>query len=393
MASQMLATKPLFLPTPQAGAQAHSAPEQSPRSPQHPAPHPASPTPRRTPLANRSANSLAHSEPSDEDQQLYARFKKETGLTAFRRVALRVLCQEGSDCMQTMFQPLVTKKWISLQDFLAWRWDADAPLLYSSKWGELADGGCGKGGCLPFREIRHRSLIKWDLGFPKAVEMLKKALKVVTSPFFLLVFTDHPVFPPWLLNSHKVLLIFTANKELRHKHPKLVGIPLGLESYYSHEAMAQVLNASDTSGPSDLVFMRFRISPPPIRVQRRTKILQELNSGGWGHLTVNVTQRLSPYDFYSNVRRYKYTLSPPGNGVDAYRTWEVLTLGRVPVVQTILQPDLFAELPVLSIDSWTQLTESFLLSTWADMQAKQFNINRLLFTYWCAYLLKRALLA
>ena len=67
--------------------------------------------------------------------------------------------------MQTMFQPLVTKKWISLQDFLAWRWDADAPLLYSSKWGELADGGCGKGGCLPFREIRHRSLIKWDLGY------------------------------------------------------------------------------------------------------------------------------------------------------------------------------------------------------------------------------------
>ena len=38
-------------------------------------------------------------------------------------------------------------------------------------------------------------------------------------------------------------------------------------------------------------------------------------------------------DFYQDVGNAKFVLSPPGNGLDCFRTWEALALGAIPVVQ------------------------------------------------------------
>ena len=37
-------------------------------------------------------------------------------------------------------------------------------------------------------------------------------------------------------------------------------------------------------------------------------------------------------EYYETLARYAFVLSPPGNGFDAFRTWEALAVGVVPIV-------------------------------------------------------------
>ncbi len=72
---------------------------------------------------------------------------------------------------------------------------------------------------------------------------------------------------------------------------------------------------------------------------------------------------------YKRNMEYAFWLSPRGNGMDCHRTWEALTLGRIPVV---LQSDidvLFRELPVVIVDSWDRISEPFLREKYDEIEA------------------------
>jgi hypothetical protein len=76
-------------------------------------------------------------------------------------------------------------------------------------------------------------------------------------------------------------------------------------------------------------------------------------------------------------------LSPPGNGIDCHRTWEILYLRRIPVLKKVgrLQ-ELYSELPVVFIDAYDQLNESFLRQELNSLSNKTFNFEKLKFSYW-----------
>jgi hypothetical protein len=58
--------------------------------------------------------------------------------------------------------------------------------------------------------------------------------------------------------------------------------------------------------------------------------------------------------------RYKYVLSPHGNGLDCHRTWEALALGCIPIVKTSPLDPLFDGLPVLIVQDWSHITKQLL---------------------------------
>ena len=58
-----------------------------------------------------------------------------------------------------------------------------------------------------------------------------------------------------------------------------------------------------------------------------------------------------------------FCLSPHGNGLDCHRTWEAIALGCIPVVKTSPLDRLFSGLPVLIVNSWSDLNESLLSET------------------------------
>jgi len=92
--------------------------------------------------------------------------------------------------------------------------------------------------------------------------------------------------------------------------------------------------------------------------------------------------RLSRIRSWSNMVKYKYVLSPHGNGLDCHRTWEALALGCIPIVKTSPLDPMFADLPVLIVKQWSDVTQE-LLDTFVPAST---NMQKLQLSYWVAKL-------
>ncbi|EJK70677.1 hypothetical protein THAOC_07944, partial [Thalassiosira oceanica] len=66
---------------------------------------------------------------------------------------------------------------------------------------------------------------------------------------------------------------------------------------------------------------------------------------------------------------YKFAISPPGNGIDCHRTWEMILVGVVPVVRRSEIDSVFGRLAddgaVLLVDGWDEVDEALLEGHWA----------------------------
>lgn len=81
---------------------------------------------------------------------------------------------------------------------------------------------------------------------------------------------------------------------------------------------------------------------------------------------------------WTNMVNYKYVVSPHGNGLDCHRTWEALVLGCIPIVKTSPLDPMFADLPVLIVKEWSDITQE-LLDTFVPPSK---NIQKLYLSYW-----------
>ena len=63
---------------------------------------------------------------------------------------------------------------------------------------------------------------------------------------------------------------------------------------------------------------------------------------------------------WTNMVKYKYVVSPHGNGLDCHRTWEALALGCIPIVKTSPLDPMFSGLPILIVKEWSDITQELL---------------------------------
>jgi len=97
------------------------------------------------------------------------------------------------------------------------------------------------------------------------------------------------------------------------------------------------------------------------------------------------------YDTWGAYSQHAFVISPRGNGIDTIRTWEALMLGCIVIVRRIEAPmppieELYADLPVVMIDSWSEVTRELLaknLSEFAKRSANnEFRYEKLSMKYW-----------
>ncbi|CAB9522064.1 expressed unknown protein [Seminavis robusta] len=62
------------------------------------------------------------------------------------------------------------------------------------------------------------------------------------------------------------------------------------------------------------------------------------------------TVSLEVHQLYSDMSQYRFGISPPGHGYDCYRTYEMLLLGVIPIVEKSSTKDLFEDLPVIQME-------------------------------------------
>ena len=87
---------------------------------------------------------------------------------------------------------------------------------------------------------------------------------------------------------------------------------------------------------------------------------------------------------YHRNSRFRFHLSPPGNGLDCHRTWEALYLGVVPVIKSGPLDRLFDDTPAWIVHSWDELTEESMEARWQQTMQRWYGqqVERLHFHYW-----------
>lgn len=75
-------------------------------------------------------------------------------------------------------------------------------------------------------------------------------------------------------------------------------------------------------------------------------------------------------------------MSPQGNGIDCYRTWEAMYLKSIPIVQKSRHMDNFKDLPILFTSNYKEITPSYLNNKYDEMLNKDYNFDKLTWSYW-----------
>lgn len=90
-------------------------------------------------------------------------------------------------------------------------------------------------------------------------------------------------------------------------------------------------------------------------------------------------------EFHENLSKFLFVASPRGNGIDCHRTWESLIMGSIPIVERHFMFDTYINLPIIQIDSWSDLLDESFLTPYLEKYKKKelfHNMEELTMKYW-----------
>ncbi len=198
-----------------------------------------------------------------------------------------------------------------------------------------------------------------------------------------------------LSNSH--LRRWGAQNLMRVSNPKQLQMPIGLD-YHSFESDPstgwRLPTESKLPIEQDTLlqelrrgFAHFSKRLPKIYTNAQHR-LDRFNDRRNSIKTIpNSILTLQPYiiprtNVWENYGKHAFVLSPFGNGFDCHRTWEALCCGCIVIVRNPFMKELFADLPILNVQEWSDVTPELLQKTIEEYSAKTFNYEKLTLKYW-----------
>ena len=135
------------------------------------------------------------------------------------------------------------------------------------------------------------------------------------------------------LDDSKLIAWFTHNVD-RH-HPKLYSMPIGIGDTDSYAGNKNGLcekyknQAYDKTRSRKLLYMNFIIATYPVERQYVYDLFK-----AQPYCTATPQHHKPVEEFFIDLLNHKFALSPRGNGLDCFRTWEALLMGCYPIVRT-----------------------------------------------------------
>lgn len=232
-------------------------------------------------------------------------------------------------------------------------------------------------------------------------QFFTKWIHVFTKPFILIIIeTDIVNLDRSWLDHDKLKYCYTWNKPFNHS--KLYCLPIGLNYKRQFSGINHwiINNRMEGIEPTKMLCVN---CDPQTNSNRSVYINKAKNE--WssfcdildcmpplssdiipshmdGQIKINVTNPAC-YDIWRN---YKFILSPPGTGFDCHRTWEAVLIGVIPIVLASTLNELYTELPILVVDSYDILTESFLDNKYNIIKKKKYNMEKITLEYWIKHI-------
>ncbi|MCB1148691.1 MAG: hypothetical protein KDK48_00865 [Chlamydiia bacterium] len=126
---------------------------------------------------------------------------------------------------------------------------------------------------------------------------------------------------------------------IKMEHPKLHALPIGICNFAKFDSFEEVVKSK--TAKSKMVYANYKIAN---NVAERTRCRE---------LTGVPLAKNKPFkEYLKDIAKSYFVLSPEGNGIDCYRTWEALYLKAIPIVTKSTHMERFKGMPILIIDSW-----------------------------------------
>jgi hypothetical protein len=192
-------------------------------------------------------------------------------------------------------------------------------------------------------------------------------------------------FAPYL-DDPKLLAWFAQNVE-GIGHFKLFPIPIGIANKcWDHGNPSIFSNLLSSAKNVDKPFLCYLNFEPSTYPKERLYVWSLFHSQPW--CVSSKPKALRQY--LRDLSFSKFVLSPRGNGLDCHRTWEALLMGAIPVVFSSTLDPLYEDLPVLIVNDWTEITESYLDEQYKKIKSKKHNTEKMFIKYWIEQIHEKA---
>lgn len=177
-----------------------------------------------------------------------------------------------------------------------------------------------------------------------------------------------------------VIKWFTQNVDIINH--KIDSIPIGLENnrwfanIHKKEKMLDKLRSAKEH--RNLVYINHNVATNPLERQLPYQVLE----GKPWVTSIRGTNGHGFDQYLDNVYNHKFVVCPRGNGIDTHRLWETLYMRSIPIVRKDINNWFYSDLPILFVTDWTDITEAMLNDVWNEYKIREWNMNKLRFTYW-----------
>lgn len=197
--------------------------------------------------------------------------------------------------------------------------------------------------------------------------------------------SDNPVpgqFACYINDPH-LIAWFTQNIDF--VHPKLHPLPIGLaNTNYEHGNKQMfdhyIAHRAHNSKKTGLLYSNFSINT---NEQERRPVYEYFKNKSF---CTTVTTFKKPQEYLEDLVRYKFVLSPRGNGLDCHRTWEALLMRCYPIVKSSTLNPLYENLPVVIVNDWSEVTPEFLDKKYQELSKKEYTWEKLYMPYWLEHI-------
>lgn len=107
---------------------------------------------------------------------------------------------------------------------------------------------------------------------------------------------------------------------------------------------------------------------------------------------IGVTQKLNvPHhnssgltfvDYCKDMAKYRFVISPPGNGIDNHRTWEAIYLGCIPIVIRNSMYDAWPKLPIIQVNDYSEVSAEMLEDARGKYADAGYDLSMAFQGYW-----------
>lgn len=140
--------------------------------------------------------------------------------------------------------------------------------------------------------------------------------------------------------------IFAQNVNV--KDHRVEFLPIGIANHFWKWGNSQIIDnvILEDIDKTDLVYAHFQ------ERDNRVECYENVRREG-----IPIVESMEYEDYLRKLKSYKYCISPEGNGIDCYRTWEALYMKTIPICQRSILVEEFAKtFPIYIVDDWKNLS-------------------------------------